>query len=77
VQQAHAFGSMAGDVVNEHSTSHQLLWYIDSFVLQNPPSPSAKPLWAILKPFVRTYEPTKNYLYRITQNEKSNRHSKD
>jgi len=21
----------------EHSTSHQLLWYIDSFVLRNPP----------------------------------------
>jgi len=21
----------------EHATSHQLLWYIDSFVLRNPP----------------------------------------
>jgi len=21
----------------EHSTSHQLLWYIDSFALRNPP----------------------------------------
>jgi hypothetical protein len=21
----------------KHSTSHQLLWYIDSFVLRNPP----------------------------------------
>ena len=21
----------------EHSTSHQLLWYVDSFVLRNPP----------------------------------------
>jgi len=21
----------------EHSTSHQILWYIDSFVLRNPP----------------------------------------
>jgi hypothetical protein len=21
----------------EHSTTHQLLWYIDSFVLRNPP----------------------------------------
>jgi len=21
----------------EHSTSHQLLWFIDSFVLRNPP----------------------------------------
>ncbi len=21
----------------EHSTSHQLLWYIDSFVFRNPP----------------------------------------
>jgi hypothetical protein len=21
----------------EHSTSHQLLWYIDSFMLRNPP----------------------------------------
>ncbi len=21
----------------EHSTSHQLMWYIDSFVLRNPP----------------------------------------
>lgn len=25
----------------EHSTSHQLLWYIDSFVLRNPPQPQA------------------------------------
>lgn len=23
--------------LNEHSTSHQLLWCIDSFVLRNPP----------------------------------------
>ena len=29
----------------EHSTSHQLLWYIDSLVLQNPPlSQASKPL---------------------------------
>lgn len=33
---------MAGSIKDEylyieHSTSHQLLWCIDSFVLQNPP----------------------------------------
>ena len=29
----------------EHSTSHQLLWYIDSLELRNPPpSPSPKTL---------------------------------
>jgi len=34
----------------EHSTSHQLLWCIDSFVLRNPPpSPSPKTLVAMLK----------------------------
>jgi len=29
----------------EHSTSHQLLWYVDSFVLRNPArTPSARTL---------------------------------
>ncbi len=29
----------------EHSTSHQILWYVDSLVLRNPPpSPSRKPM---------------------------------
>jgi hypothetical protein len=33
----------------EHSTSHQLLWCIDSFVLRNPPlTPSPKTLGAII-----------------------------
>lgn len=26
----------------EHSTSHQLLWYVDSFVLRNPPERKAR-----------------------------------
>ncbi len=31
----------------EHSTSHQLLWYIDSFVLRNPArTPSGRTLVA-------------------------------
>ncbi len=29
----------------EHSTSHQLLWYIDSFVLRNPPLRQAPKRW--------------------------------
>jgi len=29
----------------EHSTSHQLLWCIDSFVLQNPPLRQAPNRW--------------------------------
>ncbi len=34
----------------EHSTSHQLLWCIDSLVLRNPPpSPSAKTLCLMKK----------------------------
>ncbi len=36
----------------EHSTSHQLLWCIDSFVLQNPPlrqAPNRYPLCGSLK----------------------------
>jgi hypothetical protein len=34
----------------KHSTPHQLLWCIDSFVLRNPPpSPSPNPLSASLK----------------------------
>jgi hypothetical protein len=34
----------------EHSTSHQLLWCIDSLVLRNPArTPSAKTLCGILK----------------------------
>jgi len=36
----------------EHSTSHQLLWCIDSLVLRNPPtSCSCKPLPASLKDY--------------------------
>jgi len=30
----------------EHSTSHQLLWCIDSFVLRNPPLRQAPNRWA-------------------------------
>ncbi len=29
----------------EHSTSHQLLWCIDSFVLRNPPERKARNRW--------------------------------
>jgi hypothetical protein len=29
----------------EHFTSHQLLWYIDSFVLRNPPLRQAPNRW--------------------------------
>jgi len=29
----------------EHSTSHQLLWCIDSFVLRNPPLRQAPKRW--------------------------------
>ena len=32
----------------EHSTSHQLLWCIDSFVLQNPPLRQAPNRWQSL-----------------------------
>jgi len=32
--------------LNEHSTSHQLLWCIDSFVLRNPPLRQAPKRWA-------------------------------
>ena len=35
----------------EHSTSHQLLWCIDSFVLQNPPLRQAPNRQAVKKPF--------------------------
>jgi len=31
--------------LNEHSTSHQLLWCIDSFVLRNPPLRQAPNRW--------------------------------
>ena len=34
----------------EHSTSHQLLWCIDSFVLQNPPLRQAPNRQAVKKP---------------------------
>ena len=33
----------------EHSTSHQLLWCIDSFELRNPPLRAAKTLCLTLK----------------------------
>ncbi|MCZ2129095.1 MAG: hypothetical protein LC109_02395 [Bacteroidia bacterium] len=33
----------------EHSTSHQLLWYIDSFVLRNPPLRQAPNRQAVKK----------------------------
>jgi uncharacterized protein (DUF2461 family) len=33
----------------EHSTSHQILWYVDSFVLRNPLLRKAKTLQATLK----------------------------
>ena len=33
----------------EHSTSHQLLWCIDSFVLQNPPLHQAPKRWQQVK----------------------------
>ena len=33
----------------EHSTSHQLLWCIDSFVLRNPPLRQAPKRWKSLK----------------------------
>jgi len=33
----------------EHSTSHQLLWCIDSFVLRNPPLRQAPKRYAQLK----------------------------
>tara|TARA_R110002096_G_scaffold425114_1_gene633499 strand:- start:3556 stop:3774 length:219 start_codon:yes stop_codon:yes gene_type:complete len=33
----------------EHSTSHQLLWCIDSFVLRNPPLRQAPKRWQALK----------------------------
>jgi hypothetical protein len=29
----------------EHSTSHQLLWFFDSFVLRNPPLRQAPKRW--------------------------------
>jgi hypothetical protein len=29
----------------EHSTSHQLLWYVDSLVLRNPPLRQAPKRW--------------------------------
>jgi hypothetical protein len=32
----------------EHSTSHQLLWCIDSFVLRNPPLRQAAKRWRSL-----------------------------
>ena len=35
----------------EHSTSHQLLWCIDSFVLRNPPLRQAPKRQAVKKPF--------------------------
>jgi hypothetical protein len=31
----------------EHSTSHQLLWYVDSFVLLNPPERKARKRQAV------------------------------
>ena len=33
----------------EHSTSHQLLWCIDSFALRNPPLRQAPKRWQKLK----------------------------
>jgi hypothetical protein len=33
----------------EHSTSHQLLWCIDSLVLRNPPLRQAPKRWLLLK----------------------------
>jgi len=39
----------------EHSTSHQILWCIDSFVLQNPPLRQApKRWWQFYKPTTKT-----------------------
>jgi len=35
----------------EHSTSHQLLWCIDSFVLRNPPLRQAPKRWAQYKKY--------------------------
>ena len=41
----------------EHSTSHQILWYVDSLVLRNsPPSQSPKTLWARVKRQTTTNE---------------------
>jgi hypothetical protein len=36
--------------LNEHSTSHQLLWYIDSLVLRNPLLRKAAKRQAVKKP---------------------------
>ena len=38
----------------EHSTSHQLLWCIDSFVLRNPPLRQAPKRY--LQPYDRTHK---------------------
>ena len=47
----------------EHSTSHQLLWCVDSFVLRNPPLRQApKPLVVIVTDDTYTNKTTKNEL---------------
>jgi hypothetical protein len=49
----------------EHSTSHQLLWCIDSFVLQNPPLRQApnRYLQAYPNPFHR-----RNFTKKLSKN---------
>jgi hypothetical protein len=37
----------------EHSTSHQILWYFDSFVLRNPLLRKGKTLCAILETLIK------------------------
>jgi len=39
----------------EHSTSHQLLWCIDSFVLRNPPLRQVPDRQAVKKPNFNIY----------------------
>ena len=54
----------------EHSTSHQLLWCIDSFVLRNPPLRQApkRYLQAEKKPTARS---STFHFVRTSQNKKS------
>jgi len=46
----------------EHSTSHQLLWCIDSFVLRNPPLRQAPKRW---RSFYKTYTITNEINKRL------------
>ncbi len=55
------FKKLAVQWLIEHSTSHQHLWWLDSFVLRNPPERKARKRWQQVKklPLQATYSDLK------------------